>query len=214
MQTFNWFHWSLFADLVKRTNCTIIAPDYPLAPAHSYKESFDMVTALYAQVLTEINTKDLILMGDSSGGGFALALAQHLRNCHYVEPGRIVLLSPWLDITLSNPDILKIETADTFLEKKSLQKAGELYARGTDPSHFQLSPINGTLENLGKISLFIGSREILLPDARKLKALAASKNIDLEYFEFPDMVHGWMFLNFPESRDAREKIFALVRHIE
>jgi len=52
---------------------------------------------------------DLIMMGDSAGGGFALALAQKLKNESIDQPAQIILLSPWLDITLTNPDIKEID---------------------------------------------------------------------------------------------------------
>jgi epsilon-lactone hydrolase len=211
IQCFNRLHWNFLANLVQKTGCTITAPDYPLTPINTHKESFAMVTELYQQLITTINAKDLILMGDSSGGGFALALAQHARNSNELQPAQIILLSPWLDITLTNPEINSLESADPFLEKESLQQAGKLYAGETDPSRYLLSPINGSLNDLGKISVFIGSKEILVADTRKLKALAGSGSVDLNYYEFEDMFHGWMFLNFPESTKARDQVVDLVQ---
>jgi epsilon-lactone hydrolase len=212
IQSFNRFHWAFLANLVQKTGCAITAPDYPLAPINTHKDTFAMVTDLYQQLITTINTKDLILMGDSSGGGFALAFAQKLRDDNQLQAGHIILLCPWLDITLTNPDINCLESGDPFLEKKSLQQAGRLYAGDTDPSHYLLSPVNGSLDSLGKISVFIGSKEILVADTRRLKSLAESTRIDVDYYEFEDMVHGWMFLDFPESRKARDHIIDLVQY--
>lgn len=150
-------------------------------------------------------------MGDSAGGGLALALAQKLRNEKVSQPQQIILLSPWLDITMSNPGIKKIEPVDPFLKKESLQQAGALYAGNTSPDHYLLSPINGSLENLGRISVFIGSNEIFLADARKLRFKAGEKGIRINYFEYENMVHAWMFLNFPESKRARQQIIDLIQ---
>jgi epsilon-lactone hydrolase len=213
IQSFNRFHWSFLTGLVEKTGCTITAPDYPFAPAATHKDSFSMVAALYQQLTATINIKNFILMGDSSGGGFALALAQKTRDDNQPQPGRIILLSPWLDITLTNPDINFLESHDPFLERQSLQQAGRLYAGDADPAHYGLSPLNGSLNRLGKISVFIGSKDILVADARKLKVLAESAEIDLGYYEFEDMVHGWMFLNLPESRKAKEQIIKLVQTV-
>jgi epsilon-lactone hydrolase len=127
------------------------------------------------------------------------------------QPGQIIMLSPWLDLTLTNPDISKIDPLDSFLGIEGLQKAGRAYAGTADLGHYLPSPINGPLDGLGKISLFIGTNEIFLADARKLKALAEAKGIDINYYEYPDMFHVWMFLNFPESKKARQQIFDLVR---
>lgn len=209
VQSFNRFHWSFLANLVDKTGCTITAPDYPLAPAHTYHDSFEMVKEVYERLIP-LEAKDFILMGDSSGGGFALAFAQQLRDEKKMQPARIILLCPWLDLTLTNPYIITLEDGDPFLEKQSLQEAGKLYAGDTDTSHHLLSPINGSLTGLGNISVFMGSKEILLPDARKLKVLAENAGVKLDYYEYEHMVHGWMFLNFPESAKARDEIAALV----
>lgn len=171
-----------------------------------------MVIPLYQDLLLKTRPEDLILMGDSAGGGFALALAQKMSDEQVSQPKHIILLSPWLDISLTNPAIKEIEPSDSFLGVEGLQLAGKAFAGGTNPDYYLLSPINGTLEGLGKISLFIGSKEILAADARKLKALAESKGIGINYFEYEDMLHVWMLLNFPESKKARQQIFDLIRH--
>ncbi len=212
VQGFNRFHWEFLAELVTRTNCAIIAPDYPLAPACTYNESFDMVSDLYRLIRSTIGRDELILMGDSSGGGFALALAQKMRNENVSQPTQIILLSPWLDITLTNPDINDIDHNDPFLGKDSLQQAGKLYAGTTNPDYYLLSPINGSLEGLGKLSIFVGSNEILVADARKLRSLAEAQGIHLNYYEYAEMVHAWMFLNFSESKKAKKQIIDLIKH--
>lgn len=205
-------HWEFLAVLVQNLNCTITAPDYPLAPEYTYKDSFAMVIPLYKDLLLKTRPEDLILMGDSAGGGFALALAQKMSDEQVSQPKHIILLSPWLDISLTNQAIKEIEPSDSFLGVEGLQLAGKAFAGGTNPDYYLLSPINGTLEGLGKISLFIGSKEILAADARKLKALAESKGIGINYFEYENMLHVWMLLNFPESKKARQQIFDLIRH--
>jgi len=212
VQGFNKFHWRFMAFLVKSTGCTIIAPDYPLAPHHNYRDAFSMVTEVYRKMIAEVAPRNLILMGDSSGGGFALALAQKLKEENLDQPGQIILLSPWLDIELINPDIKDLEPVDPFLDQASLQQAGKLYAAGTSPGYYLLSPINGCLEELGNIAVFAGSKEILVADARKLNGLAALKGVNLTYYEYEDMVHAWMFLKLPESKKARKQVVDHITH--
>ncbi|KAA5538941.1 alpha/beta hydrolase fold domain-containing protein [Adhaeribacter rhizoryzae] len=208
VQNFKKPHWDFLALLVKKLNCTITAPDYPLAPAYTYVETFAMVEALYQELVLKVNHADFILMGDSAGGGLGLALAQKMKADQVNQPSQIILLSPWLDISLTNPDISHIE--DSFLEVESLQKVGKVYAGSTSLDNYLVSPINGPLEGLGKISLFIGTKDVLLADARKLKKMAVAKNIAINYYEYADMVHVWMLLNFPESRKAKQQIMDLV----
>lgn len=206
------FHWTFLAELVSRTGCTITAPDYPLAPEHTCKASFAVAMELYKQLTATVPPRDLTLMGDSAGGGFALALAQKLLHERLAQPGRIILLSPWLDITLSNPDIKDINKTDPFLGIEGLQEAGRIYAGDISPSHYLLSPINGILEGLGKISVFTGSRDILVADARKLRQLASAKGIEINYYEYKEMFHAWMLLNIPESKKAKQQIIDLLLH--
>lgn len=211
VQRFVKFHWHFLADLVNGANCTVTAPDYPLAPDHTYKDSFTMALILYKQLVESSDASNIIIMGDSSGGGFALALAQKIRDEGLPQPCLILLLSPWLDITLSNPDIEKLEQSDPFLERGSLQQAGKLYAGNTNPSHYLLSPIYGSLKGLAQIILFAGGNEILVADTRKLRALANANGIQLSYYEYADMIHAWMFLGFPESKKAKQQIIDVIR---
>lgn len=212
VQNFVLFHWWFLAELVRKLDCTITAPDYPLAPAHTCEESFAMVAALYEQLLAAMNPDNLLLMGDSAGGGFALALAQKMREKQTGPPHRIILLCPWLDITLTNPCINDIDSVDPFLGIEGLRQAGKLFAGNTNLNHYLVSPIKGSLSGLGKISIFAGSKEILAADTRKIKSLAKANGIELDYYEYADMVHAWMFLNFlPESKQAKQKIMELIR---
>jgi epsilon-lactone hydrolase len=205
-------HWRFLRYLVDTLKCTITAPDYPLAPTYTYKEAFAMLVPLYKELISKIDPYHFILMGDSAGGGFALALAQKMKEEHVKQPEHIILLSPWLDISLTNPEIKSIDPFDPFLGLEGLQRAGKAYAGSTRLDHYLLSPLYGSIEGLGRISLFIGSKEILVADARKLKIMAQSKDVHFEYFEYEDMVHVWMLLNLPESKKARLQIVDIIQH--
>lgn len=206
VQNFMKQHWRFLAMLVKETNCTVTAPDYPLAPEYSYKDAFEMLMPLYGEIVNRVTPDALMLMGDSAGGGLALALAQTIKREQWRQPDQLILLSPWLDITLNNPAIEEVDRLDPFLSVKGLRQAGLAYARDADPNCFLLSPINGTLEQVGKISIFIGSHDLLVADARKLKSMADKRNVPVNYREYPGMVHVWMFLSFPEARLAQKEI--------
>ena len=213
-QNFLVFHWWFLAKLARKAHCIITAPDYPLAPEHTYTDTFEMVSTLYRQLITVAAPSQLTIMGDSAGGGLALALAQKMKVEQVCPPGQIILLSPWLDITLANPDIPEKEAEDLLLNKERLQRAGLLYAGGAQPDHYLLSPINGPLDGLGMISVFVGSNEILVADTRRLRSLAGSKGIKFNYYEYAGMMHDWMLLNFPESKQAARQIVDLLNPIQ
>lgn len=106
---------------------------------------------------------------------------------------------------------MMIDRWDPFLGIPGLRKAGIAYSGNTDADNFMLSPINGPLDKLGDISVFIGSRDILVADTRKLNHLMLAKGIAISYREYEDMVHVWMLLNFPESRRACVEIINLIK---
>ncbi len=210
VQNFVRQHWKFLSTLVASTHCTIVAPDYPLAPKHTFRDAFNMVVPLYRDMIARVGPNNTIVMGDSAGGGLALALCQSQRNDNFPQPDKIILLSPWLDLTLSNPEIHSIDQRDPFLGIAGLRSAARVYAGGYDLHDYRLSPIHGPLDNLGSISIFVGSNDILMADARRLYLLARQKGISIDYREYADMVHVWMLLDFPESREAQEAIKQLI----
>jgi len=204
-------HWDFFNTLTLMTNCTLIVPDYHLAPDYTYKDSFRMIELIYEKLILESTRENIIFMGDSSGGGFALALAQKLKKEKNHTVNQIILLSPWLDVTMTNPTMLEIEEDDPILEITGLKRAGIAYAGDTSTSHYLLSPIYGDIEGLGKISIFIGTKDILEADTRKFKKMANEKGLTINYFEYKDMVHVWMMMYLPESKQAIEQISNLIK---
>ena len=71
-------HWDFIKKIVEDTNATVIVPDYPLAPKYTYKEVFNMMEPLYKEIVSKVDMEKFIVMGDSAGGGLALALEEKL----------------------------------------------------------------------------------------------------------------------------------------
>ncbi|GAC1363374.1 MAG: alpha/beta hydrolase [Actinomycetota bacterium] len=204
-------HWNFIGRLADRLGCLVEVPIYGLAPTYTYREAFPLVQALYRELIAGRAPRQLSLMGDSSGGGIALALAQTLRASSLAQPGNIVLLSPWLDITLTNPGMEAVEHLDPWLSRPGLREAGRAWAGGDDPSGPLLSPINGSLAGLAPISLFIGTHDICIADARRLRDLAAAAGAPLNYLEYQAMFHTWMLSAIPEADHTLEQIVTVLR---
>ena len=83
---------------------------------------------------------------------------------------------------------------------------GAAYARNVDPKHYLVSPLYGSLHNLAPVTLFIGTRDIFLPDCRKLRNKAIAENVNLNYREYDGMVHDWMLGPLPESKQVLREI--------
>ena len=117
-----------------------------------------------------------------------------------------MLLSPWLDATLSNPEIAEFDKIDPFLGVEGLKYGGEVYARDVDPKSYLVSPVYGSLKDLAPVTLFIGTRDILYPDCRKLRDKASAEGVRLDYREYDQMVHNWMLGPMPEAKHAIAEI--------
>lgn len=188
--------WDFLAKLVDRLHCTITAPDYPLAPDYDVHDVFAMITPLYYELVESVGPSNLSLMGESAGGGMSLALAQWLRNEDIKQPSNIILFSPWLDATMTNPDISRkpggINSSSSSLEIQELKKRGNLYAgKKIEPTNYLVSPIYGSFEDLAPITLFVCAVDPFVADCRKLKARVEAEGIILDYREFEDNLTGF-----------------------
>ncbi len=204
------FHWLFLDELARKTGATVIAPVYPKAPDHVYIETYACLTELYDRILQTTTVENVILMGDSSGGGLALAFAQYLQQIGKPQPSKLILLSPWVDLTMSNEQIKEYERFDPTLSAKGLIVMAEAWAGGDSPRNYMLSPLYGDMRGLGAISLFIGGNEVLLPDAKKLRTRAAEQGVKIDYYEYPKMNHVFPLYPVPEATIAKHKIFDIV----
>lgn len=202
----NMKHWRFCTKLAKELNCTVTIPLYPLAPNFTYALAFDKVLSSYKKIMNEESSKNLILMGDSAGGGFALALAELLQEKKLPQPQKIILISPWLDLTCSNPKIEEVKDLDPMLGVLGLIESGKTWAGNKDRNHYLLSPINGKLIGLAPITLIVGTHDILYPDAKHFNDLMVEANLPISYYEYPEMFHVFPLSSGPESKDAFTKI--------
>jgi acetyl esterase/lipase len=204
-------HWSLIEELISKTGATIIVPDYPLIPEACCKETYDFIEILFTRLITYYPAKRIVLMGDSAGGGLALGFTQQLRDENKKQPDQIIIFSPWLDVTMCNPIIERLDKEDNLLSITGLKSAGQKYAGNLDLKEFRVSPIYGDLTGICRISVFTGTRDILNADAQKLKQLMKDQNINFNYFEYPGMFHDWVIItSLKESNDVIIKVTKLV----
>lgn len=199
-------HWRFLSGLIDRTGAAVSVPLYPLAPAHQYDTTLPMVSEAYESTVGMEAPEDQILMGDSAGGALSLFLAQRLKSQRRDPPHRTVLISPWLDITITAPSMAWLDRQDPYLGAKGLREAGRLYAGDLDPHDPRVSPIYGALEGLGPITVCTGTRDILLADSRRFRKLAAERGVAIDYEEYEGMFHGWMLQNIPEASHAAASI--------
>lgn len=186
-------HWNMVGRLIEDTGSTIILPDYPLAPKYTYKDVFKMMEPLYKEVEEKVGANNLILMGDSAGGGMSLALIEKISTQNNYEiPSKIILISPWLDVRLNNPQIRKVQKNDKELNKESLKLAGIAYAGEDGIDNYLVNPVDGDISKLKNVTIFTGTYDILNPDAHILEDKAKQQGIDIQLKEYEKAGHIWI----------------------
>lgn len=207
------FHWHFVARLVEATGLTVVVPDYPLAPGATCTETFAFVRHVYDSIACRY--KSVTVMGDSAGGGLALALALDLAPDHSVPPPRqVILLSPWLDVTMSNPEIQAIDSNDKIMGIGPLRQAGGVYAGKLPLNDYRVSPLYGDMGGLScPVAVFIGTYDLFWADAKQLQQEAKNCGAVLHYYEYPKLFHGWFLLgHLKESKVALSQICELLHH--
>jgi acetyl esterase/lipase len=104
------------------------------------------------------------------------------------------------------PEAVELDPVDPWLAIPGTHAAGALYRAELPEIDPFVSPIHGSLRDLGPITMFSGTRDILNADAHRLVQFAAHVGHPLEYHEAPGMVHVYPLLPIPEGRDARARI--------
>jgi acetyl esterase/lipase len=198
-------HWALISRLAD-AGVRVEVASYGLAPQHTYRDAYPFLTDVYRDLLGEVDASTVSILGDSAGGGLALGLVQTLAGSGLPQPRRVVLISPWLDLTLSNPDLPTVEARDPWLCSVGLAEAAREWAGGDDPTDPRLSPGNGRLSGLAPIDVYVGTHEICLPDVLLLQDRARSEGVKIDVTVCEGAVHVYPLVPAPEGRAAARTI--------
>jgi acetyl esterase/lipase len=196
-------------------DAAVVVLDYRLAPEHPFPAAVEDVVSAYRDLLgTDVDPRSVVLMGDSAGGGLAMAALIALAREHVPSPGAAVCLSPWADLTMTADSYARCATTDPFLDRDTLRRSAQSYLAGADPRHVLASPVlaGAELGNLAPILVQAAAGEVLADDAATLASHidAAGGEVELELWS--DMTHVWHLLGpgIPEARDAVQRIVRFV----
>jgi epsilon-lactone hydrolase len=179
----------------------VVLPDHPLAPEHTWRDSHGALVELAERLATG---DELVIAGDSSGGGLALAIAESMRDRGGPQAHRLLLISPWVDLTTSTPETATLDAIDPWLFIGKVRAyAGWWAGTPDDLGRPEVSPGLGDLSGLPPALMFCGTRDLLLPGCRLLARRAAEAGWDLTYVEEPGLIHVYPVLPLiPEARRA------------
>ena len=204
-------HWKYLNKLASKVG-NVVVPIYPKAPNHHPKEVVDILTKMYIELCKRFD--NVVLMGDSSGGGLALVLCQHWVELQLKQPAKTVLYSPWTDLTLSNPEIDRYQKVDPLINASSERIWAKLWAADLDLRDPLISPMFGDMTGLGKILLFTGDREILYPDLVRLNEIMCAQGVDVRFTVGRGMNHVYQVYPIPEARKALKEIVKEITQVQ
>lgn len=196
----------------------VLSPDYRVAPEHPFPAALEDAVYAYRWLLEEkgYRPEQIVVAGDSAGGGLALALCLYARDHSLPLPGGVVLMSPWTDVTLSGASYeANYERDPLFGNSRENMLYQCSYIGDADPANPYLSPLFGDFSGFPPMLVQVGDYEVLLDDSRELARKVRTAGVKVRCSVYDGMFHVFqMGLDLiPESREAWEEVGEYLRII-
>jgi monoterpene epsilon-lactone hydrolase len=193
--------------IASATRAAVLAVDYRLAPEYPFPAALDDAVAAYRWLLAE-GAGRIVVMGDSAGGGLALALLMKLRDDGIALPAAAVTLSPWTDLALSGASLRTNARADPTINVEDVARLAKVYLADADPRTPYASPLFGDPAGLPPTLIHVGSDEILHDDAARMAERMRDAGCRVELDVWRRMPHVWHLFApvLPEAREAITRI--------
>ncbi len=194
-------HWDTIQEISKQIEYTIWMCDYPKAPEHTISEISKNIDSVYDNALEHYQPSQITLIGDSVGGTLIACLMQRLVKKNSELPRKIILVSPVMDATMSNPEIDIIDPIDPMLSKAGVLSAKKMCVGDHDLKNEMISPLYGSFEKFPPTVLYLAQHDITYPDQLLTVDKLQKAKITLEVVEGENMPHIWPFL--PVMKEAK-----------
>jgi epsilon-lactone hydrolase len=206
-------HRHVAAAIVEAAEATLVVPDYRLAPEHRYPAAIHDALAAYTWLLEHgQDPAQLIVAGDSAGGGLALATMISARNQGLPLPAAAVLISPWVDLAGTGDTLETLQARDPIVQKAGLMDMARYYLGDRDPRTPLASPLYADLTGLPPLLIQVGSEEVLLDDSLRIQHRAREHGVTTTLEVWDEMIHVWHFFH-PQLQEGREAIQKVGQYI-
>ncbi len=208
-------HRELAGRIALASKAHVLLIDYRLAPEHPFPAALDDAVTAYHWLISKegISPKNIVIAGDSAGGGLTLTTLIKLRDEGDPLPVAAVCLSPWTDLANTGKTVQNNAEIDPFTSPEALEMMAELYLGDSDARNPLASPLYGNFQGLPPLLIQVGTAECLLDDAVRCAERAKSAGVEVTIDVWDDMIHVFQaFANMaPEGQEGIEKIGQFIR---
>lgn len=208
-------HRALAGRLAKEAGVRVLMVDYRLAPEHPFPAAVEDATAAYRWLIDEgIDANNIVVAGDSAGGGLSVALMVNLKRLAIPQPKAAVLVSPWVDLARTGESMTTNAETDAMLTPEAMRRFAELYlGEGNDPRAPLASPVFADLSGLPPMLITVGSTEILLSDSQRLRDKLVRAGGEATLDVWPKMPHAFPIMGrlIPEAKQCVADIASFIR---
>jgi acetyl esterase/lipase len=204
-------HWDATKEIAKQTNYKIWMCDYPKAPENKIAKISENIDSIYKTALKNFIPNKISFIGDSAGGTLVTSLIQRLIKKNINLPHKIILISPVMDASMSNPEIEQVEDIDPMLSKIGVLSAKKMCIENSDLKNVMISPLYGNFEKFPQTILFLAENDITYPDQKLAVKKFIDAKINLEIINGKNMPHIWPLL--PVMKEAKQSLDEIIRII-
>jgi acetyl esterase/lipase len=206
-------HREVVSRLSRAARVRALLIDYRLAPENRFPAALEDAKAGYRWLLsTGVQPNELVIAGESAGGGLTVATLMTLRDSHVPLPAAGICMSPWVDMECLGKSMVTNSSVDPIVRQDNLTMNAEAYLGEADRRTPLAAPIYGNLKGLPPLLIQVGTAETLFDDATRLAERARLDGVDVVFEPWDEMIHMWhMFPMLPEGDQAIERIAEFMR---
>lgn len=202
-------HRSMVGQIAKTTGLPCLIIGYRKIPESPFPAALDDAVTAYEWLLEQgYKGSDIVIGGDSAGGGLALAMQLVLKNKCLPLPSGTICFSPWTDLAVTGASVHKNASKDPLVRVDKMEKWGNMYAAHRLLNNPLISPLYGDLRGLSPILIQVSKDEILYDDSIRLVKAAKKAGVKVTLQEWPGLIHWWQIFwrILPEAEEAIDRL--------